>query len=173
MDYREHLIRPLSRYFVDQLVQEIFFNPTDNDIIYRLIYDSDKKVAWRAAWACQKISEKHSGWFTANQFREISNLAISTSHEGLQRGCLSILLNLPLPDPIPVELINACFDWIISPKLPVSVQALSLKILYRICCMESGFKPELIATLENVDFCAYSVGFNTTRKNILKLLINK
>ena len=173
MDYREHLIRPLSRHFVDQLVQEIILNPTDNDIIYRLIYDSNAKVAWRAAWACQKISEKHSDWYAANQFREISILAISTSHEGLQRGCLSILLHLPLPDPIPVDLVNACFDWIITPKSPVSVQALSMKILYRICCVESGFKPELIAYLENVDFCAYSVGFNTTRKNILKLLINK
>ena len=172
MDYREQLIHPLSRLFIDQLVLEILVNPTDMDVIYMLIYDSNEKVAWRAAWACQKISEKYPGWFTGNQFMEITSLAISSSHQGLRRGCLSILLNLSIPDPIPVELINACFEWMASKKSSISIQALSMKMLYRICRVESGFKPELIAYLENADSCEYSIGFNTARKNILKLLIS-
>ena len=173
MDYREHLIRPLSRHFVDQLVQEIFINPADSKIIYQLIFDPEVKVAWRAAWACQKISEVHSEWFGDAQFNELASLAISTVHGGLQRGCLSILLNLPIPNPIQVEFINACFEWMVSPKSPIAVQAISMKILFRICCIEPDFKPELRAYLENVDASAYSAGFNSTRKNVLKLLINK
>ena len=172
-DYREHHFRPLSRHFVDQLVQVIFVNPSDMDIVYQLIFDPEEKIAWRAAWACQKISEKYPEWFNDNQFNEIVSLAISTSHGGLQRGCLSILLNLPIPVSIPVEFINACFEFMVSAKSPISVQALSMKMLYRICRIEPDFKPELRAYLENVDSSLYSAGFNSTRRKVLNLLSNR
>ena len=60
MDYREHLLRPLARHFVDLLVQEVFLHPGDAKLIYQLIFDEEIKVAWRAAWACQKISPRIS-----------------------------------------------------------------------------------------------------------------
>jgi hypothetical protein len=170
MDYREHLFRPLSKRFVDHLVQEIFINPQDFGIIYQLIFDKDEKGAWRAAWACQKISEKHPEWFTENQFNELVSLVISTTHGGLQRGCLSVLNNLKLPLSIPVEFINACFEWMVSPKFPISVQALSMKMLARICEIEPDFKSELFVHLQNVDYDNFSPGFKSTRKNTLKKL---
>ena len=173
MDYREHLYRPLSKHFIDHLVQVVFENPVDFELVYRLIFDADDKVAWRAAWACQKISEKHSEWFTDKQFLELARTATSTLHGGLQRGCLSILNNLAFPGQIPVEFINSCFDWMISPKSPIAVQALSMKMLLRICKKEPDFKPELIAYLENIDFESYSAGFKSTRKNVLKALACK
>jgi len=173
MDYREHLLRPLTLRFVDHLVLEIFANPSDFKIVYQLIFDAEIKVAWRAAWACQKISEKHPEWFSEKQFLELVELAISSPPSGLLRGCLSILNNINLPDPIPVDLLNACFDWMISPKSAIAVQALSMKILYRICLKEPDLKPELIAYLQNIDSECYSAGFNSTRRNVLNSLKNK
>lgn len=170
MNYREHLFRPLSKHFVDILVQEVFENPSDFDIIYNLIFDAEVKVAWRAAWACQKISEKQPKWFTDKHFDELAKLTISTTHGGLQRGCLSTLNNLDLPEQIPVDFLNACFEWMVSPKSPIAVQALSMKMLYSICEKEPDLKPELIAYLENIDFECYSPGFNSTRRNIIKKL---
>ena len=128
MDYREHLSRPLSKRYVDHLVLEIFANPLDFDLVYHLIFDPDEKVRWRAAWACQKISEKYPQWFNDQNFLELTNLALTTSHGGLHRGCLSIIKNISLPKNIPVEFINACFDWMISTKSAIAVQALSLKL---------------------------------------------
>jgi len=173
MDYRDQLLRPVSRHFVDHLVEQVYTNPSDFEHVYQLIFDSEIKVAWRAAWACQKISEKYPDWFTDVHFRELSKLSISTSHGGLRRGCLSMLNNLSLPDPIPVEFINACFDWMASLKSPIAVQSLSMKMLFRICHSLPDFKPELRAYLENIDTTAYSPGFNSTRTNVLKELINK
>ena len=86
MDYREHLSRPLSKHYVDNLVLEIFANPSDFDVVYQLIFDTDEKVRWRAAWACQKISEKYPQWFNDQNFLELTNLALTTSHGGLHRG---------------------------------------------------------------------------------------
>jgi hypothetical protein len=170
MNYRQHLLRPLTMHYVDGLVQAVFANPSDFGIVYLLMFDADEKVAWRAAWACQKISEKHPEWFTEKQFREIVALSISTKQSGVQRGCLGILNNLPLPEAIPVDLINACFDWMVSPQSAIAVQALSMKMLCRICKIEPDFIPELKAYLEDIDTRQYSAGFNSTRKRVLKEL---
>jgi hypothetical protein len=173
MDYRSQLANPASLRYIDKLVLDIYSNPSDLQQVYLLIFDTDLNIAWRAAWACQKISEKHADWFTEEHFNGISNLTISTKHGGLQRGCSSILLNLKLPNPIPVELINICFERMLSPKSPIAVQAHSMKLLLMICKKEPDFIPELKATLENIDYENYSAGFNSTRKNVLKALNNK
>jgi hypothetical protein len=170
MDYRAQLLRPLSKRYIDQLVENIFNCPIDFPILFQLLFDEDEKVAWRAAWACSKISELKPNFFTPHQVDEIVILSLSTPSGGVRRGCLSILFHLPLPNPVPVELINSCFDWMVSPKSPIAVQAYAMKILYRICLKEPDFKMELIAYLETIDFQSYSAGFNSTRKNILKSL---
>lgn len=168
MDYREELFRPLSIRFVDGLVSEVFQHPTDFQIVFQLIFDSDLKVAWRAAWACQKISEKYPEWFSHSYFEELVNLTISTNHGGLKRGCLSILNNISSPDSIPVEIINSCFEWMISPRSPIAVQALSMKMLYRICQSQPNFIPEFRLYLNAILPEDYSKGFNATQRNILK-----
>ena len=170
MDYRESLLCPLSCRYVDRLAEEIYANPSDFGIIYQLVFDTEEKVAWRAAWTCQKISERYPQWFTDKQFEELTKLTISSDHGGLKRGCLSILHNLTLPDPVPVDLINACFDWMVSPKSPIAVQALSMKLLYSVCQKEPDLIPEFKAYLEAIDFECFSAGFNSTRKNVLKRL---
>jgi hypothetical protein len=172
MDYRLSLLHPMSLHYIDQLVLEVFATPADIVTVYRLIFDKDDKVAWRAAWACQKISERYPGWFTGSQFIEIALLTLSNPHGGLQRGCLSVLNNLPVPPSVPVEFINACFTRMVSPSSPIAVQCLSMKILYRICLLEPGFIPELKAYLENIDPGVYSAGFRSTRSHILKALNN-
>lgn len=172
MDYRYQLKNPASLRYIDKLVLDICSNPSDFQQLYSLVFDADLNIAWRAAWACEKISEKHADWFTEKQFEEISNLVISTKHGGLQRGCLSMLLNLKLPHSIPVELINICFERMVSPKSPIAVQALSMKLLLSICKKEPDFIPELKAYLENIDYENYSAGFNSTRKKVLNALNN-
>lgn len=170
MDYRQHLYQPLSKRFVDLLALEIFAHPTDFQLVFNLIFDSEFKVAWRAAWACQKISEKHPEWFTESHFHQLSDIILTTRHSGLQRGCLSILNNIAIPQPVSVPLINACFDWMISSKSAIAVQALSMKLLYRICKFEPDLKTEFVAYLENVNYEDYTPGFRSTRNNVLKAL---
>lgn len=152
------------------MVQNIFENPDDFQIVYQLVFDSDKTVAWRAAWACTKISERTPEWFSEQQVQEIIVFALSVSSNSLLRGCLAIILNLPLPQNISVHFINACFDWMISPKFPIAVQSLSMKIMFEICQKQPDFSSELKVYLENVDTSCFSAGFNSTRKNILKKL---
>ncbi len=172
MNYRAYLLQPLSKKFVDQLAAEVLMHPDTLPSVYTLIFDADTTVAWRAAWTCQKISEKQPELFNDNYFNELAAISISTSHDGIKRGCLSILNRLPIPRPIPVALINACFDGMISTKSAVAVQALSLKLLYKFCLTEPDLIPELVAYLENFENEGLSPGMLSTRRNVIKLLKN-
>lgn len=170
MDYREHLRQPLSKHFVDLLIEEIFAKPDDFGMVYQLVFDSNEKIAWRAAWACQKISDKYPEWFSDKQYLELASLSIKTTHGGLQRGCLATIYNLTIPDPIPVDFLNVCFERMVSPRFPIAVQAISMKILYEICMIEIDLIPEYRTYLETISPSDYSKGFNATRNNILKKL---
>jgi len=72
MDYREHINNPLSKHFIDKIAENVFENPVDFHSLYKLIFDSSNKVAWRAAWTCHKISQKHPEWFSEKHFLELA-----------------------------------------------------------------------------------------------------
>lgn len=170
MDLRDKLANPASIRYIDKLVLEVYEQPDTFPILFQLIFDADMKVAWKAAWVCDKISEKTPDWFSSSHFDQLCKLLLQTNHSGLQRGCLSTLLNLPLPEEISVDFINFCFESMISPKSAIAVQALSMKMLLRISQKEPDFALELKAYLENIDVNCYSAGFIATRKNTLKVL---
>ncbi len=170
MNYRDFLLRPLSKHFVDRLAEEIFLNTDDFELVYQLIFDDEITVAWRAAWACQKISEKMPLLFSDDQFNEIAALTISTTHQGLKRGCLSVLNNLTIPRPLPVDLLDACYDWMISAKSAIAVQALSLRLLQKFCEAEPDLIPEMMAYLENFETENLSPGMRASRRNVIKSL---
>ena len=169
---RQQLLTPLSKWSIDTLVSEILLHPEEFEGLYQLIFDTNVTVAWRAAWACQKISIKEPNWFQENHFNALSQLTLTTSHGGIQRGCLAILYNVPMPSEIDVDLLNACFDWMLSPRSAIAVQAYSMKMAFRFCKLEPDLASELRMILQEVNTADYSPGFNSTRTNILKALSN-
>lgn len=173
MDYREYLLTPLSKLYIDKLVLQVIDEPVRFDELFQLIYDSNEKIAWRAAWACHKISEKRPAWFSDEKITTLISFLLLTRHDGVLRGCMSILNQVDFRKSITVDLINFCYDRMLSPSSSIAVQALSMKILYKICIVEPDLKTELLAYLENIDIECYSKGFQSTRKNILKALIHK
>ncbi|MCE5331133.1 MAG: hypothetical protein LLF95_03215 [Bacteroidales bacterium] len=170
MNLRVELSNPASIGYIDTIIQFVYDYPVEFQELFEMAFDTDKNIAWRAGWACDKISRKKPEWFTGKHIERICLQLIDEKHGGVLRSLLSILNNLKLPENIPVELINKLFDWMISPRSDVSHQALSMKILYKLSLIQPDFKPELLAYLENISTYDYTPGFISTRKKILKLL---
>ncbi len=170
MNYKELLAQSVSRVDYKELFLKVSNSPDDFSTVFRLMFDENEKVAWHAAWICEKVSETYPFFFSPKAMEEIINLAISTPYTGVQRLLLSMILNLGLPEELPVEFINISFERMISLKSPVAVQVLSMKILYEFTKREPDFRAELKAYLESVDIESYSVGYRSARKNVLKKL---
>ncbi len=168
MDYRYLLKNNLSRKLIDDIALTVYDNVANFQIVFDLIFDEDEKVSWRAAWACEKMIQKFPNLIDDTKKQQITNLTLTTKHEGVRRLSLSILISLPVT--LNVDLINSCFDWLASEKQPIAIQSLSLKSLVRFCKIEPDLKPELIAYLENYDSHLLSPGMISSRRNALKEL---
>ncbi len=140
---------------------------------FRLMLEAETRVAWHAAWVLDKTSRKNPEMFDEKKTNMLLKFALTNKHSGLQRLTFSILHNLPLHEPISVEFINLCIEQMISPQTAIAVQALSMKMMLRICAIEPDFIPEMQAILENIDENGYSVGFRAMRKKSIKLLNNR
>jgi hypothetical protein len=96
-DYRSLFVNTLSKGFVEKIVLEVFNHPEDFQVVFKLMFDDEERVAWRAGWACSKISEKHPDWFLTSHIHELIQLSQTTKYEGLLRACLAIMFDLNRP----------------------------------------------------------------------------
>jgi hypothetical protein len=172
MDYRKELSRTLNLNLLEPIVQSGLYNVAEFEKIFTLLYDDSSEIAWRAAWACEKISLSKPDYFQDNHINVLIKIAVSTQNYGLLRTCLVLLKNLSAPKSIDIELMNACYDWLSSELSPIAVKALAMKILYKFCLIEPDLKPEFIATLEHLDNLMLSAAVQATKKNVIKLLKN-
>lgn len=170
-EYKSALAVPLGRLSIDGIVQEICQHPEYLDHIYHLTYDNDTSIAWRAIWVCEKVSEIHPQWLLP-YYDEITKRLCTCQHQGSKRLYLSILFNLPHPSAISIELLNFCFDHALAIEESIAVQALSIKMAYKLCIHEKELMNELKLILENAETDFYSQGVKNTISSVLKK-INK
>ncbi|MDR2841366.1 MAG: hypothetical protein LBV75_08965 [Paludibacter sp.] len=169
MDYVEILNSPLNQINITDLAAQVVRDyPNDFSEILELSACSDEKIAWRASWLIEKISELRADFFTPQVLDKIIKLTTGSRFQGVQRSLLSVLLNVKLPPELSVEFINMCFERMISPKAPVAIQVLSMKILYKFAEIEPDFLSELQACLHAVNEQDYSAGWQAARRNVLK-----
>lgn len=166
-EFRKVLDVPISKLSIDGLVQEICLCPEYLKDIYQLTSDRKQTVSWRAIWACEKLSEKHPDWFVPMR-EEIIQRLLDCKHDGSKRLLMSILYNIPVASPISIELLNYCFDHMLAPQESIGVQALSIRMAYKLCKNEPELLQELRLILENTEADFYSTGVKTTLRNILK-----
>lgn len=165
--FRKALAVPLSQLSINTLVQDILLHPEYFEDMYRLTADENQAVSWRAIWVCQKLSEIHPDWFIP-LYDEITRRLLACKHDGSKRLLLSVLFNTPIPDPLPVALLNYCLDHMLSPQESIGVQALAIRMAYLLCKQEPELLQELRLILENTELEYYSTGVKATVRNTLK-----
>lgn len=168
-NFREVLSAPLSRNFVDNIVESVHCHPEDFYVLYGLISDKQVKISWRASWACEKLCKLHPEWFEDKQ-KELLSLILNCKHDGKKRILLSIIYQLPIGEPFPVDLLDYCFARMLDLNEPVAVQSLCLKLAYKLCKAEPDLLYELKVYLESAERDYYSIAVKTCIRNILQKL---
>ncbi len=166
---KEEFLGTLCKNFAEKLACRIMAEPEIFPELYALVFDENPKTAWRAAWVCEKISCRFPEWFMDKR-SELMLQIMRSSNDGSKRSLLSILLVLPVEEPISVEFLNFCLDRMLSPQEPVAIQALCMKMGYVLCRKEPELLPEYKYLLENAEPEFYSRGMQTVIRNTLKRL---
>jgi hypothetical protein len=167
-DLEVFLLSSLSKNTIEYSVLWALEDKKNFEELYQLVFSENLKLAWRAAWVLEKIHLKQPD-LVVNKISELISALPGFKHDGQKRCSLLIILRSPLPDPISVELINICFDWLVSPKESIAIRVNCMKILEKICQAEPDLTNELILCL-NDDFSKCSKGFQKAASNLLKKL---
>ena len=147
-DFRRLLSESLSRKIIDQIVTSVSRRPQEFIPLIQLTKDSQIKIAWRATWACEKLCKMYPEWFVPYYEQLIQELPDSP-HDGIKRLRLSILYQLPVTGDFPVTLFDYCINHMLSPGESIAVQALCMKLAYKLCMQEQELLRELKVYLEN------------------------
>ncbi|WP_455497132.1 hypothetical protein [Coprobacter sp.] len=166
-DFRILLSGTLSRKIIDRIVVSVSNHPEDFTPLFELTNDYDTKISWRATWACEKLCKIYPEWFTPLYEQLIQNV-LKCNYDGIKRLWLSVLYQLPVTTEFPVTLYDFCINHMLSPGESIAVQAICMKLAYKLCMQERELLYELEVYLENAEPEYYSAGVRNTRKNILK-----
>lgn len=136
--------------------------------LYDLLFHRDEKVAYQAAWVMTHYSLYENEWLYTKQ-NELIDEAMTCDHTGKRRLILSLLLRQPTPKPIRIDLLDFCFERMISKKEPVGIQSLCIKLAYEQCKETPELLQELHTMLDMMDG-ELSPAIQSARSTVLKAI---
>lgn len=169
---QDALCAHISQFSVNQLAWKIEQEDELFHTLYSIAMNNDSSAANRALWVCEKLSEKHPSLF-APCYDELTTRLLTCNNDTARRLLLSILFNLPVPTPLPIHLLNYCFDHLLNPQDSIAVQALCIKLVYLLCRQQPELQQELQVILGNADATLYSPGVQSAIRSTLRKLQGK
>ena len=136
-----------SRRNTDLIADIIFNKHALFDELFDIYLRNEEPLSRRAVWVVDTVAEKHPELLD-RYLESIVEALPRFEHDGLKRGSLRMLSRSPLPQNHLGELMNMCFDWLVSAKESVAVKVYAMEILYRISQVEPELKKELADSIE-------------------------
>ena len=150
------------------IAAEAITDKTTLDTLFTFIYNGDDPLRWRAAWALEKVSRQHPS-LIADERKHIKALAMqSDTPNGLRRLLLNILIHLPDEIDLDVSFFNFLLDKMLDLRSSSGVQALAMKLAYRLSKVDYDLHEEFLCIIQNMELDFYSAGVKAVANNCLR-----
>lgn len=158
-----------GRYQLEEFLLYLSRHPGDWPEVHRLAMEHpDPKTAFRALWACEKVSQRWPEWWTAGEREEIRELVLHSTHTGMLRLGISILNELHRPKEPDIVLINRLYELMIQSSIPPGVHTQAMRLLYALVKDTEELLHEFWLVLDEVADDFDSPAFRAARKNLVK-----
>lgn len=144
---KELLLKGNSRSYTDFVADIVNNRPELMVELWEIYLAIEEPVSRRAAWIIDTASENKPEWIGPYLPELISKLP-SFNHDGLKRHALRMVARMPFPEGTEGELMNLCFEWLITASESVAVKMYCIQILYRLSATEPDILQELYDTIE-------------------------
>jgi hypothetical protein len=169
MQLRKTILAKHSRANCTRIVKWIGGNQQCFDELFNLFLNDEYCVVQRAAWPLSYAVIAHPSLIQKHFGRLLKNLKKPGLHDAVKRNTVRLLQDIAIPKKYHGEVMNICFDYIISPGEKPAVKAFSLTVLQHLSKQYPEIKQELKTIIEDRwDF--ESAAFKSRAKKILKEL---
>mgnify|MGYP001258166669 FL=1 len=168
MNLEEILINEHSKTTCDKIVHWVGNNQHRFDQLFSLFIGNDPLLAQRASWplgyaavANPCLIDKH--------FKELlENVKKKGVHNAIKRNTVRILQDISIPEDFQGDVMNLCFDYLMSPEEKPAIKAFSLTVLQNLSVQYPEILPELRTIIQDRwDF--ESKAFQSRARKILRL----
>ncbi|MBN1597101.1 MAG: hypothetical protein JW894_02310 [Bacteroidales bacterium] len=149
-NYESKLVES-SKKLSDIMISDIGDDPERFLEMYRLAVRDEYPLSMRAGGIIAKIANKHV-CTVQKLIPEIIEILPSIKVEGVKRGFLKMLIELPLEidEDLSGQLADLAFEWISDSKQAIAIRAYSMDIIYNFSLKYHEIVPEFIAVLDEV-----------------------
>lgn len=135
--------------------------------LYLLLFDTEDRVAYQAAWVLTHFTADGIRWLYDKQDALIDEVLVC-HHPGKRRLILNLLYSQPFHHPIRVNFLDFCLDRMMSAEELPGVKTLCMKLAYELCREIPELLQELSLILDVMEPGLLPVSIRTVRKNIKK-----
>ena len=164
---RERLKQSFSEGGAKEIYQAVKSKGDFLGFARRYVFDEDSRVARSALWGLTKASDKELSELQM-MMNELIDLAMQTENSSVRRLTLNVIERLAMnKEELRTDFLDFCFEHMLSVAEFSSIQAICVKLAYRMC----KFYPELMAefkrTLEGMEIEYYKPAMKSIRNRIL------
>lgn len=157
--------------YSEELITNICFMVAETGdflaFVKKYMYDDDPIVVRNALSALSKATDEELSQL--NPIREeLIDTAIKCNNSSIRRALLGIILRLDMKaDDVRTDFLDHCLGKMVDPNEVPSVQALCLKLSYKMCKFYPELLSELKRTLEAMEISYYTPAVRNVRTKIL------
>jgi hypothetical protein len=169
MRLRETILAEHSKANCTRITKWIGSNQQRFDELFDLFLNDEYHVVQRAAWPLSNSVIGHPQLVQKHFGRLLKNLKKPGLHDAVKRNTVRLLQAIAIPKKYQGEVMNICFDYILSPSEKPAVKAFSLTVLQHLSHQYPEIKQELKTIIEDRRDLE-STAFKSRAKKILKEL---
>ena len=167
MNLRETILAEHSKANCNRIVKWVGNSQKRFDELFYLFLNDEYRVVQRAAWPLSYVVTAHPKLIQKHFTKLIKYLRKPNLHDAVKRNTVRLLQEITIPKRLHGEVMNICFDYIVSPTEPVAVKAFSLTILGNFSKEYPEIKNELKLVIEE-RWDHETIAFRSRAKKILK-----
>jgi len=133
---------------------------------------NEYRLAQRAAWSVSGAAKKNPAMIRPYIKDLVAQLKRNNVHNAVIRNSVRILEAIEIPEKFHGEVMNACFEFISKPAVPIAVKAFSLTTLFNLSKIYPEIKPELKVIIET-NWDNETAAFKSRGKKILQAFSKK
>ena len=149
MKLRDTILKEHSKANTTKIVNWVGANQKRFDELFNLFLNDEYRVVQRAAWPLSYCVIAHPQLIQKHFGKLLKNLQKPGLHDAVKRNTVRLLEDISIPEKFHGDVMNICFDSIISPTEKPAVKASSLTVLQNFSKVYPEIKQELKTIIED------------------------
>lgn len=167
MDLRDEILKEHSKAQCDKIVRWVGNSQRRFDELMRLFFNDEYRVVQRAAWPMSYCAIAHPSLIKKHAAKLVKNLRQLGLHNAVKRNTLRLLQEVEVPEKLHGELMDNCFNYILSNEEPVAIKAFALTVLHNLSKQYPEIVPEIKLAIEG-RMEHETAAFKSRAKKVLK-----